>query len=151
MATARLVERKILLPGVTVLARLVARIRERAAQRLWRVLAALPDAQQRTRLEGLLVAPAGGRYSHLDRLRHGPTRVSSTALVNAVRRLEAIRALGFSDLSLAWVPPNRLNTLGRYAASVWAPTMARMPDDRRTATLLAFARTIETTAVVPEW
>jgi TnpA family transposase len=147
LATARLVERKILLPGVTVLARLVARVRERVAQRLWRVLAALPDAQQRMRLEGLLVAPAEGRYSHLDRLRRGPTRISSTALVNAVRRLEAIRALGVSDLSLARVPPNRLNTLGRYAASVWAPTIARMPDDRRTATLLAFARTIETTAL----
>jgi hypothetical protein len=52
--------------------------------------------------------------------------------------------LGVSALSLARVPPNRLNTLGRYAASVWAPTIARMPDDRRTATLLAFARTIET-------
>ncbi len=128
-------------------ARLIARVRDRTARRLWRLLARLPDTQQRTRLESLLTIPEDGRYSPCDRLRHGPTRVSAPALVRALRRLEELRALEGGNLSLARVPPSRFKTLGRSAATAWAPTLARLPEDRRIATLLAFARTMETVAL----
>jgi hypothetical protein len=76
LTTARLVKQKILLPGVTTLTRLVASVRDRAAARLWRILAELPSPLQRGRLLWLL-QPAGGsnRYSLLDRLRRAPTRI----------------------------------------------------------------------------
>jgi hypothetical protein len=45
-ATARLVEAKILPPGVSTLERLVASIRERAESRLWQNLAAVPDDER---------------------------------------------------------------------------------------------------------
>ncbi|MBV8265443.1 MAG: Tn3 family transposase [Planctomycetaceae bacterium] len=147
LATAWLVERKVLLPGVTVLARVVAQARDRAAARLWRVLAAAPNAVQRERLEALLVVPEGARQSHLDRLRCAPTRVSGPALVAALRRLEEIRALGVAELDLSRIPAGRLKALARHAASSWAAVIARMPRDRRVATLLAFARTFEATAL----
>src|SRR4051794_7780723 len=147
LATAWLVERKVLLPGVTVLARAVAQARDRAAARLWRVLAAAPDAGQRQRLGALLVVPEGARQSHLDRLRRAPTRVSGPGLVAALRRLEEIRALGVADLDLSRVPVGRLKALARFAATSWAAVIARMPSDRRVATLLAFARAFEATAL----
>jgi hypothetical protein len=76
LATARLVERQVLLPGVSILARLVARIRERANARLYRKLARMPSAEQRDQLKELLIVPAGARRSALDRLRRGPTQPS---------------------------------------------------------------------------
>jgi TnpA family transposase len=147
LATARLVERKVLLPGTSALARLIARVRDRAAARLWRALAAAPDEVQRRRLEALLVVPEDARQSRLDRLRRAPTRVSGPALVLALRRLEEIRGLGVGELDLPRVPPGWIRSLARQAAASWSATIARMPRDRRIATLLAFARTFETIAL----
>ena len=56
-------ERDVLLPGVTTLARLVARERDAATQRLWDSLYAALTVQQRAALDALLVVPPGGRVS----------------------------------------------------------------------------------------
>jgi len=147
LATARLAERKVLLPGVTVLACLVAQIRDRAAGRLWKTLARAPSPEQRARLEALVVVPEGGRQTALDQLRRAPTRVSGPALVAALDRFVEIRSLDVSRLDLRHVPASRIDTLARYAGTVWAATIARMPSDRRVATLLAFAHVFEATAL----
>ncbi len=145
-AVARLMARKIILPGVSVLERLVARVRDRAAARLWRRLAMAPDPAQRAALERLLLVTEEGRQTPLDRLRRGPTTVSSVTLVAAVRRLEEIRAVGVGGLDLAGVPPGRVRALARYALAARAQAVSRMPDDRRVAALLAAARVLEVAA-----
>lgn len=147
LATAHLAEHKILLPGVSVLARLVARTRERTANRLWKMLAQVPETQQRERLESLLVVPEGARQTPFDRLRRGPTRVSGPGLVSALQRLEEIRALGVGDLHLPRIPPGRLKALARFAAATGTPNLGRMSPDRQIATLLAFARHFEIVAM----
>lgn len=147
LATARLVERKVLLPGVTVLARLISRTRSRVARRLWHTLTCLVNEGQRAQLEALLVVSPGVYQSSLDRLRRAPTRISCPALVNALHRLEEIRALGVGNIPLIGIPPSRLKTLARHAGAVRAQAIARMPEDRRIATLFAFACASEVKAM----
>ena len=147
LATARLVERKVLLPGVSVLARLVAQIRDLAASRLWRTLARSLKPEQAARLETLLVADETTRQSPLERLRRAPTRVSIAGLVEALERLREIRDLGVGTIKLSAVPPVRVNALARYAAAARAQAIARMSPPRRQATLLAFAKVQEVTAL----
>lgn len=83
-------ERQVLLPGVTVLTRLVGSRRETATQRLWEALNGLLDDEQRAGLDGLLEVPQGHRHSRLDRLRRSPTRVSGSAMVEALQRATEI-------------------------------------------------------------
>ena len=67
-------------------------------------------------------------------------------MIAALERYEALRNLGIRDLDFSRIPPVWLHSLARYATTGWAPNIARMPEDRRIATLVAFvyAYTAET-------
>lgn len=138
LAMARLIERKVLLPGVSVLERLISSTREHASRRLWRLLAAMPTPQQRALLETLLVVPDGERQTPLDHLRRGPTRVSGPALIQALHRVDAIRLFEMQHLDLSFVPRGRLNVLARHATTALVQHLRHLTPDRLIATLLAF-------------
>jgi len=138
-ATDWLIQRKVLLPGISTLTRLIAHIRDRAALRAWQRLARLPNEDQRRQLEALLTVPEDKRRSRFDQLRQGPRHVSGPSMIAALERYEACRNLGIRELDFSCIPPVWLQSLARYATTGWAPNMARMPDDRRIATLVAFA------------
>jgi hypothetical protein len=141
LAMARLIERKVLLPGVSVLERLVSSVHEHAEVRLWQELAQLPTPRQRALLETLLVVPQGERQSPLDRLRRPPTRVSGPALVQALRRIDAVRLLNVHGLDLAFVPGGRVKALARYASTTRIADLRDLAEQHRVATLLSFTHT----------
>ena len=129
-------ERRVLLPGVSTLARLVARVRDAAMQRLWDTLSGLLNAQQARALDFLLEVPEGARTSDLERLRRGPTRVSGKAMVAALDRVSEIAGLGVGGIDLGAVPRRRVVELARYGMTGKAPALRRHPYARRLATLL---------------
>ena len=114
LATARLVERKVLLAGGHG-----AGPPGGPGPRPGRLAVVAhpgtgPEARQAARLETLLVADEASRQSPLERLRRAPTRVSMAGLVEALQRLQEIRALGVSHIDLSAVPPVRVQALARY-------------------------------------
>jgi hypothetical protein len=130
-------KKNVLLPGVSTLARLVARVRDQATQRLWDTLYSLLSDEQRRTLDRLLVVAEGKRTSDLDRLRHGPVRVSGPQMEWALDRAAELAGLGVGGVDVSGFPPRRLAELSRYGMDGKATLLRRHPDSRRLATLLA--------------
>src|SRR5437588_1567643 len=117
LATAWLLDKKVLLPGVTTLTRLIAAIRERVAERLWQQLSAVVSPEQRTDLEGLLARAGASRITNLERLRRAPSRASTPVLVQALARLTEVRQLDVGPQDLVNVPASRIKALAQYAVT----------------------------------
>jgi hypothetical protein len=84
-------ERKVLLPGVTTLARLVARVRDDTTHRLWRELEGLLTPARRRALDRLLEVRPGERVPDLERWRKGPApRGSGPAITKALDQVAEI-------------------------------------------------------------
>ena len=101
----------------------------------------------KTKLETLLTVPDSGHHSLLDRLRKGPFRRSTPELVRALRRIEDVRTLGLTIAVSHRVPPSRVQMLARLAMTAKASALQRLPENRRLATLVAFATTLEAVAI----
>jgi hypothetical protein len=59
-------------------------------------------------------------------------------MLAALERYEALRHLGIRELDVSRIQLVRVTSLSRYATTGCAPTIARMPAERRIATLVAF-------------
>lgn len=139
-------EKRVLLPGVSTLTRLVASTRDRTTERLWETLAGLVEPAQAARLDEILEIEAGARVSALERLRKGPRRVSSQQMRFALDCASEVEALGFVGFDTSAVPPRRVLELARYGLSGKATHLRRHPRNRRLATLVATASSLHVRA-----
>ena len=90
-AAAWLIANKVLLPGVTILERLVGSIRERARTRLWKHLVAGLSDDQRSRIARLFDGGDTSAFAALDALRTVPSKRAPTEFLRHLDRLEAVR------------------------------------------------------------
>lgn len=146
LATAHLIAQKIVLPGVSVLARLIARVFERYTARTYAGLSRKLSVEQRKTLDDLLILPEGKWQTPLEVLRTPPTRVGAMSLHQALHRIEQIRAIGVSNVDLSEVPESRQAALVRHAQTVRVQLIERLTEGRRLATLLVFLQHLECTA-----
>jgi len=145
LTVTRLIEQKILLPGATVLERLISQIRERTTSRLWYKLASLPDAKQRENLEKLLMVDDKNKTG-LESLRQPVTHESPIGFLKAIERFKTIYSIGAYQWNISRIPIGKIGVLSRYASMARAQIIERMPYERRMATLVAFAIVYTTSA-----
>lgn len=134
-AAAWLRRHRVLLPGITVLTRLVNAVRAAAAERMHAVLvaaAAQADPMLAGRLRGALEVPPGARFSEVEQRRRAPTRVSGPGLVRALDRAGELAGLGVRAVDCSAVPPNRMAALARHGLVGKAAALAGLAEPRRT-------------------
>lgn len=137
----------VVLPGLSRLVRLVARVREETTERLHATLAAAVPPERVAGLLGTCEVAEGSRVSPLEEWRHGPRTPSGLSMVKALHRVSELAGLGVGELDLGAVPTRRLVELGRYGMATKAPALRRHPPPRKLATLLATVRRLQATAI----
>jgi len=108
-----LLEHQILLPGLTVLSRLVSGVRKAENARLHQVVAKRIPHPVRAEPGTLLQIPDQARFSELERLRTEPDRVSGPGLVQALDRTSQVAGIGAGKVQVDDVPQVKLETLAR--------------------------------------
>jgi hypothetical protein len=134
-----LIAAKVLLPGASVLWRLVATIRERANERGWTMVAGALTPSERNRLLRLLTVSDGSRESVLERLRRGPVTPNADGVVQALGRLRELRTLAPEVTGIEGLPYARVRALMVDARTRRAGDIENMGELRQLATLAAFA------------
>lgn len=135
-------ERKVLLPGVSTLTRLVIEVRAGANDRLHSMLVDAAGPALILELEGLLRVGEGSRLTAWERLRTGPSRVSVPELLRQLERLGRLRALGDGTIDVEMIPEGRMNALARYGLAGKTSSLRELSDQRRGATLLCAVRAL---------
>ena len=146
LATTHLVAQRVVLPGVSLLARLVARVRARTGRHVYRQLRTHLRLAHQQALEALLVVPAGEQLPPLEQLRTPPTRVSAPRSCPLCAGWYQVRAVVVGDILVGDLPEARLARLTRHAHLAWAQTLGRISEEQCLATLLVFVQALERTA-----
>ncbi len=138
---------RVLLPGITVLARAVGDVRTTEQDRIYAWLREATPVRMRRELAGLLTVPDGKRVSPLEEMRTTVTAVSGRGMTAALDRVSSIWAVGTGGVDVAAVPPVKLGELSRYGMVTKATTIRELKDDRKVATVLATVRHLEGASV----
>ncbi|ROQ65243.1 TnpA family transposase [Streptomyces sp. CEV 2-1] len=146
-AVTWLLRNRVLLPGLTPLAYLVAEVRKGEQALIYSVVDAPVNPEFRRELLELLDVPDGAQTSVLEGWRKGPRDVSGRGQKAALERTRDIHGVKSGELDLWRVPPVKLAELARYGMSAHAPTLRRLAEPRRTATVLATMRYLEGSSV----
>jgi TnpA family transposase len=137
-------ERRILLPAAVTLETIALAARTLARKRAYKSLTEGLSPETIGGLEALLVVAKDEERTPLAWLREWPEAPRQRNLVEVVERLETVRKLGVGPDREKRIHRARYAAIARESAIVSAQHLSRFDTPRRLATLIVFAREIET-------
>jgi hypothetical protein len=106
----------------------------------WELIAPLLSAQDRSRLDGLLVVDKAMGLTPVTRFRTGATSHSAGAILNVLEKIAELRGTGLTGRELTGLNPNRLKLLARLGRRATNQALERMAPERRYPILLTFVQ-----------
>ena len=130
--------RAIILPGVTVLERLVGTARGAAEEELFDELGARITAETKARILALLHVPPGQRLPPFQHLQQAAGRPSPDAFAHEVELFTQVQSLLPEDLDLSDLPPSLLERLADSLSGLPTRALRDFPESKRVGLLLCW-------------
>ncbi|MER5627304.1 DUF4158 domain-containing protein [Streptosporangium sp. NPDC002544] len=146
-AVVWLIEGRVLLPGITTLAALIAGVRAERQVAINDHLVEQTPLEMRRELLDTLVVPHGKKVSPLEWMRTAVVNVSGLGMKEALGRSSTVWAFGAGAVDAGGVAPVKMAELAAYGMHAKAPKIERLKGTRRVATLLATMRHLEGVSV----
>lgn len=131
-------ERKILLPGLSVLRETARAVLSSVEDLVAETIASRLDPGLGARMEDLLKVPAGRRRSSLEDLKRHPRRASPARLLALGERIRILKALGAEKIDLSGVKPERIADFADRVRHYTVTSMARFRSAKKRAFLACF-------------
>jgi hypothetical protein len=129
--------RRILMPSIAQLERLVAACRHQSRQLAYELLTFQLNDGQREALDGLLRSHDGTRQTHLGWIREPIGAPTPAQILRRLDRLRALRSIGIPSDWARKVHQDRLLQMARQAADMNVSHLRQLKPKRRYATLVA--------------
>jgi hypothetical protein len=146
-AVLRLIEKRVLLPGITTLSRLVTEVRRGGLEDINAAVVAPTPVHTRRELIETLEVPESKRVSTLEWMRAPVVKLTGKGMVEALDRASFVLGLGTGAIDLSAVAPVKLAELASFGLHAKAPRIKDLRGERRVATLVATTRSLEASSV----
>ncbi|MDN8593152.1 Tn3 family transposase [Paenibacillus sp. 11B] len=137
VALDELRKQKIIIPGMTTIERVVWEVRQRAEEKIYKMLISSLSVEQVDKLENILSPMPESNKTYLAWLREVPGTCSPDAFLKIIEKLEYIRKVQL-QIDTKGIHPNRLRQLSKIGARYEPQSFRRFDDPKKYATLVAY-------------
>lgn len=131
---------RILRPGLSILERLVATVRNRAYQIIYQRVSPILTSQGTAFFQELLETTSNSGRTKLRWLQQLPNDHTASQIKTTLRKIHFLQGTGISQWDLSKVNPNRLKTLANIGSRATNQQLERTSDTRRYPILIAFLK-----------